>query len=110
MMISTPSSLLNTALATPEDTPLCQKPPSPITVTTRLSNIGPTADALARPRPYPSTVLPRWNGGNVPQVPQPLSAATRYPPVSRPRSFIAENTGRSGQPMQHPGGRLGPSS
>ena len=40
MMTRMPSSLLNTALATPEVRPLCQKPPSPMMVTVRLPNIG----------------------------------------------------------------------
>jgi hypothetical protein len=46
-------------------------------------------------------------GGSVENVWQPMSAETWNSPSSRCTSFIAENTGRSGQPMQKPGGRGG---
>ena len=51
MMTRIPSFLLNTVLAIPEVSPLCQKPPSPIMVTVRLANIGSTAEFEASPRP-----------------------------------------------------------
>ena len=47
------------------------------------------------------------NGGSVEKVWQPMSADTWKAPASRSTSFIAENTGRSGQPTQNPGGRVG---
>src|SRR5713101_2521526 len=47
------------------------------------------------------------NGGSVEKVWQPMSAEMWNAPCSRSISFIAENTGRSGQPMQNPGGRAG---
>ena len=46
MMTSTPSDLLCSAVATPVCTPLCQKPPSPITAIVRFCWIG--ADAGVR--------------------------------------------------------------
>jgi hypothetical protein len=51
MTIRMPSCLLIAATETPVVSPLCQKPPSPITVMTRLAKAGATAAALARPRP-----------------------------------------------------------
>ena len=47
------------------------------------------------------------NGGSVENVWQPMSAEMWNAPDSRSRSFMAENTGRSGQPTQNPGGRAG---
>src|SRR5258705_4623790 len=47
------------------------------------------------------------NGGSVEKRWQPISADKWNLPVSRSRIFIAENTGRSGQPTQKPGGRAG---
>ena len=46
-----PSCRLIVAADTPVVSPLCQKPPSPITVITRLAKAGATAAALARPSP-----------------------------------------------------------
>jgi hypothetical protein len=105
----TESCLLYTALATPLVSPLCQKPPSPITEITRLPNAGATAPAEARPMPYPSTELPTLNGAWVENVVHPMSAATWVSPMAgsfERRIFIALNTGRSGQPVQNDGGRL----
>ena len=51
MMTRMPSPLLNRLLATPVMTPLCQKPPSPITAIGRFAMFGPTAAALARLMP-----------------------------------------------------------
>src|SRR5919197_752023 len=47
------------------------------------------------------------NGGSVEKRWQPMSADRWNLPASRSTSFIAENTGRSGQPTQKPGGRCG---
>jgi hypothetical protein len=47
------------------------------------------------------------NGGSVENRWQPMSAERWNLPVSPSRIFIAENTGRSGQPTQKPGGRAG---
>src|SRR2546428_242420 len=46
-------------------------------------------------------------GGSVEKRWQPMSADRWNLPVSRSRIFMAENTGRSGQPTQKPGGRCG---
>src|ERR1044072_3117339 len=43
-------------------------------------------------------------GGSVEKRWQPMSAERWNLPVSRSMIFIAENTGRSGQPTQNPGG------
>ncbi len=51
MTMSTPSPLLKRLLATPVMSPLCQKPPSPITAMERLAMLGPTAAALASDMP-----------------------------------------------------------
>ena len=50
-------------------------------------------------------VLPRLNGGRIENRWQPMSALTWCAPSSRSTSFIAEKIGRSGQPVQKPGGR-----
>ena len=99
--------MLNMALPTPLVRPLCQKPPSPIIEITRLPMFGATPAALASPMPYPSTVLPRLNGGSVENVWQPMSAAMWVGPISFSRILMALNTGRSGQPVQNDGGRVG---
>jgi len=49
-------------------------------------------------------VLPCENGSKVPNAWQPMSAETCGSPMSRLASFIAANTGRSGQPTQNVGG------
>src|SRR5215212_3057515 len=102
-----PSCLLNTALAMPLVSPLCQKPPSPIIATGR--RVWPTlnAEALAAPSPYPMILLPRLNGGSVEKEWQPISALILMAPSSRCRSLIEEKSGRSGQPVQRPDGRSG---
>ena len=51
MTISTPSFLLNRFEATPVISPLCQKPPSPITEIGRAIRFGATAAALASDMP-----------------------------------------------------------
>ena len=51
MTISTLSSLLNTAPATPVMRPLCQKPPSPMTLIGRLVCVPETAAAEASDMP-----------------------------------------------------------
>ena len=50
-------------------------------------------------------VLPRLNGGRMENRWQPMSALTWCGPSSRSTSFIAVKIGRSGQPVQKPGGR-----
>ncbi len=50
-------------------------------------------------------VLPMLNGGRIENRWQPMSALTWCAPSSRSTSFIAVNIGRSGQPVQKPGGR-----
>src|SRR5688572_11989856 len=108
-MTRTESCLLYMAFATPLVRPLCQKPPSPITDTTRLPNSGATALEDARPMPYPRTELPMLNGACVENVWQPMSADTWVSPISGDfvrNIFMALNTGRSGQPVQNDGGRL----
>ncbi|MNO05710.1 hypothetical protein D3C81_2272090 [compost metagenome] len=50
-MTMTPSYLLNTALPMPEDSPLCQKPPSPMMEMGRLAAGTLKAAALDAPRP-----------------------------------------------------------
>ncbi len=52
-------------------------------------------------------VLPWLNGGSVAKAWQPMSAATWVSPSSRWAILSALNTGRSGQPVQNAGGRLG---
>ena len=47
------------------------------------------------------------NGGRVENRWQPMSADRWNLPLSFSSTFIAENTGRSGQPTQKPGGRAG---
>ena len=47
------------------------------------------------------------NGGSVAKAWQPMSAATCVSPSSRWAILSALNTGRSGQPLQKAGGRLG---
>src|SRR6266571_90419 len=108
-MTSTESCRLYIAFATPFVSPLCQKPPSPITETTRLLKAGATALDDASPIPYPSTELPTLNGACVEKVWQPMSAETCVSPISGDfvrRIFIALKTGRSGQPVQKDGGRF----
>ena len=107
MMMSTSSDLLYTELATPVVRPLCQNPPSPMMLTVRLPMWGRIAAELASPSPYPSTVLPTLKGGSVAKVWQPMSALTCRSPTSRWTILRALNTGRSGQPVQNPGGRPG---
>src|SRR5262245_10032392 len=107
MMTSTPSPLFSKLEATPESRPLCQKPPSPMIATARLDDIGFTPAAEARLMPYPSRVLPCEKGSNDPKQWQPTSIETCGRPMSCATSFIAENTGRSGQPVQNDGGRIG---
>ena len=46
-----------------------------------------------------------WNGGRIENRWQPMSALTWCGPSSRSTSFIALKIGRSGQPVQKPGGR-----
>ncbi len=50
-------------------------------------------------------VLPRLKGGRIENRWQPMSALTWCSPISRSTSFIAVKMGRSGQPVQKPGGR-----
>src|SRR3954463_15598684 len=107
MITSTPSPLLSRLEATPESRPLCQNPPSPITATARLDDIGPTPAAAARLMPCPGSLLPCENGSNEAKAWQPTSIETCGRPISCSTSFIAENTGRSGQPTQKVGGRTG---
>src|SRR6185436_7267500 len=107
MITSTPSPLLSRLEATPESRPLCQKPPSPMIATARFDDIGFTPAADARLMPYPSRVLPCENGSKEPKQWQPTSIDTCGRPMSCATSFIAENTGRSGQPVQNVGGRIG---
>src|SRR5215475_5136555 len=107
MITSTPSPLFIRLEATPESRPLCQKPPSPMIATARLDDIGFTPAAEARLMPYPSRVLPCEKGSNDPKQWQPTSIETCGRPMSCATSFIAENTGRSGQPVQNAGGRCG---
>src|SRR5688572_10867567 len=107
MITSTPSPLLRRFDATPESKPLCQKPPSPMIATGLLADIGETPAAAARLMPYPSSVLPCENGSKLAKAWQPTSIDTCGRPMSCATSFIAENTGRSGQPTQKVGGRWG---
>ena len=51
---------------------------------------------------------PIENGSKVPKAWQPMSAATCRGPSSCCTSVSAEKTGRSGQPIQKPGGRGAP--
>ena len=51
--------------------------------------------------------MPWLKGAKVANEWQPMSAATCTGPISRRSSFMAENTGRSGQPVQKVGGRGG---
>ncbi|MNT31373.1 hypothetical protein D3C72_1672060 [compost metagenome] len=99
------SLLLKTALATPLVRPLCQKPPSPIIEIARLPAGALSAEAPAPPRPYPIVVLPMLKGGRIENRWQPMSALTWCAPSSRSTSFMALKMGRSGQPVQKPGGR-----
>src|SRR6185503_4302191 len=107
MTMSTPSPLLNRFEATPVISPLCQKPPSPITAMGRFLRFGVTPAALASDIPYPRMELPIENGAKVANEWQPMSALIWVGPISRCISLIAENTGRSGQPVQKVGGRGG---
>ena len=109
MTISTPSPLLNRFEATPVMSPLCQKPPSPITAIGRRSQIGrrPRRRSRATCRSRGSNC--RANGAKVANAWQPMSALIWVGPSSRCISLIAENTGRSGQPVQNVGGRGGSS-
>ncbi len=50
-------------------------------------------------------VLPMLKGGRIENRWQPMSALTWCGPSSRSTSFIALKIGRSGQPVQKPGGR-----
>ena len=50
---------------------------------------------------------PELKGSKVASAWQPMSAATCTGPTCCCASFSAENTGRSGQPVQKPGGRAG---
>ena len=107
MMTSTRSPRLNIDEATPLKSPLCQKPPSPITEMVRFCITGATAPAAASDMPKPRIELPRLNGARVANEWQPMSLEMWTLPTSRSRSLIAEKTGRSGQPTQKPGGRSG---
>src|SRR6266849_6320226 len=55
-------------------------------------------------------VAPILNGGMIEKRWQPISAATWCGPSSRSTSFMAAKIGRSGQPVQKPGGRGGTTS
>src|SRR5881275_3650767 len=68
------------------------------------------AEADAGPSPYPMVVAPILNGGRIENKWQPISAAIWCGPSSFSTSFIAEKIGRSGQPVQKPGGRGGTTS
>ena len=97
------------AFATPFVSPLCQKPPSPITATVRLPKSGATALDDASPMPYPRTEFPTLNGACVENVEHPMSAETCVSPIAGSRwrrIFNALNTGRSGHPVQKDGGRF----
>src|SRR5215469_13228637 len=106
----TPSCLLNTALPTLDDRPLCQNPPSPITEIERLAALTLKAEAEAGPSPYPIVVAPILNGGKIENRWQPISAATWWGPSCCSTSFMAAKIGRSGHPVQNPGGRGGTTS
>ena len=54
-------------------------------------------------------VPPILKGGRMEKRWQPMSEAIWCSPVSLSTSFIAEKIGRSGQPVQKPGGRTGTS-
>ena len=108
MTTSTQSSLLNTAPATPVIRPLCQKPPSPMTLIGRLllrarhrrgrgqrHAVAEDRVALAEGREG------RERSGSR------CRPTTCTGPISWRSSFMAENTGRSGQPVQKVGGRGG---
>src|SRR4051794_17961220 len=69
------SLLLNTALAMPLVSPLCQKPPSPITLIARLGTTAPKLAALAAPRGGTS----RLGSGPSPAEPAPKLAALAAP-------------------------------
>src|SRR5262245_35330794 len=107
MMTSTPSPLFSRLEATPESRPLCQKPPSPMMATARFDDMGFTPAAEARLMPYPSRVLPCDDGSTDPKQWQPTSIETCGRPVPRAPNFMAQNTGRSGQPVHNGGGRIG---
>src|SRR5713226_5049257 len=55
-------------------------------------------------------VAPILKGGMIENRWQPISAATWCGPSSRSTSFMAAKIGRSGQPVQKPGGRGGTTS
>ena len=55
-------------------------------------------------------VAPMLNGGRIENRWQPMSAAMWCGPSSFSTSFIAAKIGRSGQPVQKPGGRGGTAS
>ena len=107
MMTSTRSPRLNIDDATPDSKPLCQKPPSPITEMVRFCITGATAPAAASDMPNPRIELPRLNGARVAKEWQPMSLEIWTLPTSRSSNLIAEKTGRSGHPMQKPGGLSG---
>src|SRR3569833_3462600 len=65
------------------------------------------AAAEAGPRPYPIVEAPMLNGGRIENRWQPMSAAMWCGPSSFSTSFIAAKLGRSGHPVQKPGGRGG---
>jgi hypothetical protein len=73
----------------------------------RFCITGATAPAAASDMPKPRIELPRLNGARVAKEWQPMSLEIWTLPTSRSSSLIAENTGRSGQPTQKPGGRSG---
>jgi hypothetical protein len=54
--------------------------------------------------------LPMLNGAKVANAWQPMSPEMWVGPNSRCISLMAENTGRSGQPVQKVGGRIGRSA
>src|SRR3982751_2662707 len=103
MITSTPSPLFSRFDATPESRPLCQKPPSPMIATGRREDIGETPAAEAGLMPEPRSVLPCEKGSKEPKQWQPTSIDTCGRPMSCATSFMAENTGRSGQPVQKVG-------
>ena len=107
MMISTPSPLLNRFDATPVISPLCQKPPSPMIAIGRLSMFGVDGRGARERHAVAEDRVAQRNGAKVANEWQPMSALIWVGPSSRCISLIAENTGRSGQPVQKVGGRGG---
>src|SRR3569832_1914638 len=87
--------------------PLCQKPPSPMNEIDFFADGTLNAAAEAGPRPYPIVEAPMLNGGRIENRWQPMSAAMWCGPSSFSTSFIAAKIGRSGHPVQKPGGRGG---